>query len=114
MQDARQLSLFPEPEKNDNTEFVLHSDETAEPNANKNTIADAEWCFQFFENDPVVFAWQNEGEQPGPMVLRIEPTTDDKLTFSFRGMNFSIFPRPISEETKRIRSQQNEAEANTK
>lgn len=63
-------------------------------------IEDAEWCFQFFNNDPIVFAWQNEGQEPSPLVLQIQPNETDKLTFRQNGMEFSIFPRPISEETK--------------
>jgi hypothetical protein len=67
------------------------------------TIQDAEWCFQFFNNEPVVFAWQQEGVEPNPLVLQIEPKDGDGLNFQQNGMSFRIFPRPISEKTKQQR-----------
>ena len=67
------------------------------------TIEDAEWCFQFFNNEPVVFAWQEEGVEPSPLVLQIQPKENDGLNFQQNGMIFRIFPRPISEETKQQR-----------
>jgi hypothetical protein len=72
-------------------------------------IEDAEWCFQFFNNDPIVFAWQNEGQEPSPLILQIQPNESDKLTFRQNGMEFSIFPRPISEESKLQRKKENES-----
>jgi hypothetical protein len=67
------------------------------------TIQDAEWCFQFFNNEPVVFAWQQEGVEPNPLILQIEPKDGDGLNFQQNGMSFRIFPRPISEKTKQQR-----------
>ena len=67
------------------------------------TIEDAEWCFQFFNNEPIVFAWQDKGKEPAPLVLQIQPQDGDGLNFQQNGMSFRIFPRPISEETKKER-----------
>ncbi len=67
------------------------------------TIEDAEWCFQFFNNEPIVFAWQDKGNEPAPLVLQIQPKDGDGLNFQQNGMTFRIFPRPISEETKKER-----------
>ena len=72
------------------------------------TIQDAEWCFQFFNNEPVVFAWQQEGAEPSPLVLQIQPKESDGLNFQQNGMIFRIFPRPISEETKQQRKNESE------
>jgi hypothetical protein len=66
-------------------------------------IQDAEWCFQFFNNEPIVFAWSNEGEEPAPLVLQLQPKDGEGLNFQQNGMSFRIFPRPISEETKKER-----------
>jgi hypothetical protein len=71
------------------------------------TIKDAEWCFQFFNNEPIVFAWSNEGEEPTPLVLQLQPTEGEGLNFQQNGMTFRIFPREISEETKQQRAEQN-------
>lgn len=71
-------------------------------------IQDAEWCFQFFNNEPVVFGWQTENTEPSPLVLQLQPTEGDVLTFRQNGMEFRIFARPISEDTKQIRKEQDE------
>ena len=73
------------------------------------TIQDAEWCFQFFNNEPVIFAWQQEGAEPSPLVLQIQPKEGEGLNFQQNGMMFRIFPRPISEETKLEREKENES-----
>ncbi len=92
---AEQLELFPE-------------EETTKPAPTP--IPDAEWCFQFFNNEPIVFAYSNEGEDAAPLVLEIKPQDGEGLTFSHNGMKFTIFPRPISEQTKLERAKQNESE----
>ena len=71
-------------------------------------IQDAEWCFQFFNNEPIVFAWQDEGSEPAPLVLQIQPKEGEGLNFQQNGMVFRIFPRPISEESKEQRKNENQ------
>jgi hypothetical protein len=66
-------------------------------------ITDAEWCFQFFNNEPIVFAFSNEGEIATALTLQIQPKEGEGLNFQQNGMSFRIFPRPISEETKKER-----------
>lgn len=92
--ELEQLELFPQEQG---------SVETAQ----SKIIEDAEWCFQFFNNDPIVFAWNNEGAEPSPLVLQIQPNENDKLIFRQNGMEFSIFSRPISEESKQQRELEN-------
>lgn len=72
-------------------------------------IEDAEWCFQFFNNEPVVFAWQNENTPPSPLNLQVKPMESDGLNFQHNGMMFRIFPRPISEESKLQREKEKNA-----
>ena len=100
---AKQLDLFPEETLEQNEAGSIEQSETK-------AILDAEWCFQFFNNEPIVFAWSNEGEEPAPMVLQIQPNEGEGLYFQQNGMNFKIFPRPITEETKKLRKEQNESE----
>ena len=83
---AEQLSLFPE--GNDGKE-----------------IKQAEWCFQFFDNEPVVFGWTKDEKQSSNLVIELKPTEDDVLTFTQNGMSFKIFPREMSEETKKAREE---------
>ncbi len=91
---SEQLELFPQEELQE----VEISEMEQLP-----TIQDAEWCFQFFNNEPIVFAWQEQGVEPSPLVLQIQPKDGDGLNFQQNGMTFRIFPRPISEETKKER-----------
>ena len=91
---SEQLELFPQEEVQLQEEINVSE---AQP------IQDAEWCFQFFNNEPIVFAWQEQGVEPSPLVLQIQPKDGDGLNFQQNGMTFRIFPRPISEETKKER-----------
>jgi hypothetical protein len=75
----------------------------------KEKIKDAEWCFQFFNNEPIVFAYSNEGEEAAPLILQLVPTEGEGLNFQQNGMSFRIFPREISEETKIERQKENES-----
>ena len=96
---SEQLELFPQEELQQDAGSINLPE--AQP------IQDAEWCFQFFNNEPIVFAWSNEGEEPAPLVLQLQPIEDEGLNFQQNGMTFRIFPRPISEETKQQRQEQN-------
>lgn len=99
---AEQLDLFPE-------EKLQQQDAGSIEVPEANPIVDAEWCFQFFNNEPVVFAFSNEGETAAPLQMKIEPTEGQGLNFQQNGMVFKIFPRPISEETKLERKKENES-----
>jgi hypothetical protein len=71
-------------------------------------IEDVEWCFQFFNNEPEVFAYSNEGEPAGNLTIELKPLEGEGLSFTHNGMAFRIFPRAISEESKQIRAEENE------
>ena len=96
---AEQLELFPKEELEPKGSVELKS---------STPIEDAEWCFQFFNNEPIVFAYSNEGEKSVPLTLTIESTEGQGLTFQQNGMTFRLFPRPISEETKLERTKENQ------
>lgn len=86
--EATQLELFPK-------------EETEQPKQ----FEQAEWCFQFFDNEPVVFAWSDTETEAGELILKIEPNEQSSLTFSDKGMIFKLFARPMSEDTKSVREQ---------
>ena len=67
-------------------------------------IVDAEWCFQFFDNEPIVFAWSTEGDEATPLVINIDSVEGQGISFTQNGMSFRVFPRPISEESKEKRN----------
>ena len=100
-EEAKQLDLFEE---------VLPTNETPiMGEENKPTyFKDAEWCFQFFDNEPVVFAWSAEDiTEPTPLTIHLQSHDQEGLTFAQKGMSFRIFPRPITLETLKQREQQN-------
>lgn len=99
---AEQLDLFPQEE-------LQQPDAGSIGVSEANPIVDAEWCFQFFNNEPVVFAFSNEGEIASSLQMKIEPIEGQGLNFQQNGMTFRIFPRPISEETKLERKKENES-----
>ncbi len=70
-------------------------------------IQQAEWCFQFFDNEPVVFAYAKSETESSNLIIELRPVSDDTLTFTQNGMSFKIFPREMSEESKQLRDQQN-------
>ena len=75
-------------------------------------IQQAEWCFQFFDNEPVVFGWTKDESESSNLVIELRPMEDDTLTFQQNGMVFKIFPREMSEESKIAREQQKQKEQN--
>lgn len=87
------------------TKEVVEQQEINIPEAQP--IVDAEWCFQFFNNEPTVFAWQEEGVETSPLNIVLNATDGEGLNFQQSGMTFRIFPRPITEETKKQRAEQN-------
>jgi hypothetical protein len=66
----------------------------------------AEWCFQFFESEPVVFAFSQADDNPGSLVLEIKPNEDQGLVFIKDGMEFKIFAREITEVGLKMRKEQ--------
>jgi hypothetical protein len=102
---TEQLSLFSEGQTQD-TEFQLVEPKGETKIADSKEIQQAEWCFQFFDNEPVVFGWTKDEEKSTNLVIELRPVVDDTLTFSQNGMMFKIFPREMTEESKQLREQQ--------
>lgn len=75
--------------------FLRGDSKTIISNVNTFTIQprrdfdDAEFCFQFDDEDPQVFTISNN-----PMTITINPTPDGNITFtSVNGRSFKIFAR---------------------
>jgi len=94
------------------TEFELVEPKGEIKIADSKEIEQAEWCFQFFDNEPVVFAYSKSESDSSNLVIELRPVSDDVLTFTQNGMLFKIFPREMSEESKQLRDQQNQQNAN--
>lgn len=90
-------------------EAVPQDEQSMVTDASVKNFEQAEWCFQFFDAEPVVFAWSEEDGDPGELVLSINPNESSSIVFSDKGMSFKLFCRPMSEETKFLRSQKQNA-----
>ena len=69
---------------------------------------EAEWVFQFDDEKPVVFAWSDSSEEPGDVTITLKPNEKSRITFtSINGTKImSLYSRPITEETRKIRESQ--------
>jgi len=69
---------------------------------------DAEWVFQFDDEAPVVFAWSDSSGEPGDITITLKPNEKSRITFtSINGTKImSLYSRPITEETRKIRESQ--------
>jgi hypothetical protein len=75
---------------------------------------DCEWCFQFDEDEPQVFAWTDDvldkSEDP-KVIFTITNFENSYITFQNgkTGKLFKLFARELSEEGKELRQKQKEA-----
>ena len=74
---------------------------------------ECEWCFQFDEDDPQIFAWtdseMNKDEDP-KIVFTITNVENSYISFTNKdGKRFRIFARELSEGGKDLRNKQREA-----
>ena len=81
---------------------------------NQKKYEECEWCFQFDEDTPQVFAWTdddlNKSEDP-KVIFTITNVENSYITFqnSNSGKIFKLFARELSEEGKELRNKQKEA-----
>lgn len=69
----------------------------------------AEWCYQFDDETPIVFAWSQEENDPGHIVFKLEPRSNSNLYFrSVSGKEMKIFSREITEPTLKTIAQNGE------
>jgi hypothetical protein len=68
-----------------------------------------EWCFQFDEDEPKVFAWTSEDmtdEEP-TVTFTIGNTEGAYVSFSKDGKTFKLFARELTDTGKELREFQN-------
>jgi hypothetical protein len=72
-----------------------------------------EWCFQFDEDEPQIFAWTNDGDltQDPILTFTVSNVKDSYITFqnSKTGKVFKLFARELTNEGKDLRNKQNES-----
>lgn len=70
---------------------------------------EAEWVFQFDNDDPVVFAWSNEAsddnEEPAEVNIKIKAESNSSIAFASPNGDkiFRMYSRPITDGTKKLR-----------
>ena len=66
----------------------------------------AEWVFQFDDEEPEVFAWSTNPEEAGTLSFTLSANSSSSMTFvsPTTGKKLQVYSRPMSEETlnKRI------------
>lgn len=76
-------------------------------------LDECEWCFQFDEDEPQIFAWtddQMNKEEDPKVIFTISNTENSYITFtnSKSGKNFKLFAREMTTEGKELRDRQRE------
>jgi hypothetical protein len=64
-----------------------------------------EWCFQFDDEEPRVFAAAEKPEEPGEtpkVTFTLSNNSNSNITFSHNGRQFKLFTRELTEEGKKI------------
>ncbi len=85
-----------------------------EPKLEQKKYEECEWCFQFDEDEPQVFAWTddmlNKDEDP-KVIFTITNVQDSYITFQNgkTGKIFKIFARELTNEGRDMREKQREA-----
>ena len=89
-------------------------EQIGEINLQQKRYEECEWCFQFDEDEPQIFAWTdpdlNRDEDP-KVIFTITNIENSFITFqnSKTGKLFKIFARELTEEGKQLREKQRES-----
>jgi hypothetical protein len=75
-----------------------------------------EWCFQFDDDEPKVFAWTNEDmkDEDPTVTFTIGNTDGAYVSFTKDDKKFKLFARELSEEGIKLREYQNKLENESK
>lgn len=68
----------------------------------------AEWVFQFDDDEPVIIAWSNDESEAGELSFVLKANSGSNIVFqsSDGKKTLRLFSREMSEETKQKRDQQ--------
>lgn len=77
---------------------------------NQEKYDDCEWCFQFDNDEPQIFAWMDDElnkEEDPKVMFSITNVKDSYINFTHQnGKVFKLFAREISEQGKELRENQ--------
>jgi len=91
---SEQLELFPS-----EVGYELSSEEQVSMPEPK-VYEDCEWCYQFNDGEPTVFAFSNPPQTNNELTFTINNTEDSAMVFTNKDGEFKIFAREITEATK--------------
>jgi hypothetical protein len=94
--------------KNEEKEFIVADkfsamdEEQIEKIIGIESFDQAEWCYQFDSDDPVVIAWSNDVSEPGELTFMLKANSESNIIFqSVSGdKTLRIFSRSMSEERR--------------
>ena len=72
---------------------------------NQKKLEQCEWCFQFDNDEPQIFAWTNEGdinEEPA-VTFTITNSENSYINFNKDGKYFKLFVRELTDAGKALR-----------
>jgi hypothetical protein len=71
-------------------------------------FSQAEWVFQFDNDEPVVIAWSNDTTEAGELSFILKPNSGSNITFQSQDgkKTLRIFSREMSDETRSKRDAQ--------
>ena len=73
-------------------------------------LKECEWCFQFDNDEPKVFAWTNDDDddESPTVTFTIGNTKEAYISFTKDDKTFKLFARELSDEGRKLRDYQNE------
>jgi hypothetical protein len=94
-------------------EEVLEFNET-NVSISQKKYEECEWCFQFDEDEPQVFAWtddESDNNEDPKVIFTITNVENSYITFQNgkSGKVFKLFARELTEEGKSLRQKQKES-----
>ena len=73
-------------------------------------LEQCEWCFQFDDDEPKIFAWTEEDmtDEDPTVTFTIGNTEGAYVSFTKDGKTFKLFARELTEEGKKLREFNNQ------
>lgn len=90
--------------ENQEQEFTQNEDLGIQSSITGRKFEQAEWCFQFDEEEAHAFAWSQNENDPGDLNFNIAPTEGANITFrSPSGKVFTLFVREMTDAVREAR-----------
>ena len=83
-------------------EFSIMDEEQIQKVIGVESFDQAEWCFQFDDEDPIVIAWSNDENEPGELTFMLKANSESRIAFqsSDGTKTLRIFARSMSDEKR--------------